>query len=139
MDWIENPKYSHDPIRSMENYFGDLDEQLRDYFADITIEEADRICKEAMVPGAPCNTIAGLVGDEQVEARQMILSVQDSEFGEILQIGKPAKFLKDNEKDNEITSAPRLGEHTEILLQELLKMSGDEIQDLKKDSVVETI
>ena len=37
----------------MKHYFGELDEQLRDYFRTITIEEADRICREAMVPGGP--------------------------------------------------------------------------------------
>jgi len=135
-DWIENPKYSHDPVRSMENYFGDLDQQLRDYFSGITIEEADRVCKEAMVPGGPCNTVNELLNDEQVKVRQMILPVEDPKIGETLQIGKPAKFLRDDENDNEIASAPSLGQHTEPILRQLLKLSDVEIEALRKASVV---
>ena len=60
--WAEDPRYAHDPARSMENYFGDLDQQLRDYFATITIEEADTMCREAMVSstssGTPINFAA---------------------------------------------------------------------------------
>ena len=135
-DWIENPKYSHDPVRSMENYFGDLDQQLRDYFSGITIEEADRVCKEAMVPGGPCNTVNELLNDEQVKVRQMILPVEDPKIGETLQIGKPAKFLRDDENDNDIASAPSLGQHTEPILRQLLKLSDVEMEALRKASVI---
>lgn len=135
-DWIEDPRYSHDPVRSMENYFGDLDQQLRDYFATITIEEADAICRAAMVPGGPCNTVNELVNDEQVKVREMILPVRDPRIGETLQIGKPAKFLRDNEHDNDIEPAPALGEHTVSLLEQVLNLSGTEIETLKKDAVI---
>lgn len=135
-DWIEDPRYSRDPVRSMEHYFGDLDLQLKDYFASITIEEADRICKEAMVPGAPCYTVNELAYDDQVRAREMILPLSDPRVGDTLQIGKPAKFLRDNESDNEIAPAPALGEHTESVLKELLSMPDSEIADLKKAAII---
>lgn len=135
-DWVENPKYRHDPVRSMENYFGDLDQQLRDYFASITIEEADRVCKEAMVPGGPCNTVNELVKDEQVKTRQMIIEVDNPEIGKTLQIGKPAKFLRDDEHDNEVAPAPRLGEHTEAVFQKLLHMTDKDISELKENGVI---
>ena len=135
-DWIEDPRYSHDPVRSMEHYFGDLDLQLKDYFASITIEEADRVCKEAMVPGAPCNTVNELVHDEQVKAREMILKLTDPKIGDSLQIGKPAKFLRDCESDNEIAAAPALGEHTEAVLKELLKLTDSETASMKKAAII---
>ncbi|NCB62612.1 MAG: CoA transferase [Clostridia bacterium] len=135
-DWIDDPRYSHDPVRSMEHYFGDLDQQLRDYFATITIEEADAICRAAMVPGGPCNTVNELVSDDQVKVREMILPLKDPKLGETLQIGKPAKFLRDSDGDNDIPPAPALGEHTETLLQELLQLSGEEITALRNASVI---
>lgn len=135
-DWAEDPRYSHDPVRSMEHYFGDLDLQLKDYFSSITIEEADRICKEAMVPGAPCNTVKELVGDEQVKVREMILPLHDPRVGDTLQIGKSAKFLRDNENDNALAPAPALGEHTAHILQELLKLPETEIESLKKAAII---
>ncbi|MCI9484270.1 MAG: CoA transferase [Clostridiaceae bacterium] len=129
--WAEDPRYAHDPARSMENYFGDLDQQLRDYFAEITIEEADRICREAMVPGGPCNTVRELAeGNEQVEAREMLLRV-----GGGLQLGMPAKFLRDNEHDNDVAPAAALGADTDGVLAQL-GFGGAEIDALRTGHVI---
>lgn len=134
-DWAEDPRYAHDPVRSMENYFGDLDQQLRDYFAGITIEEADAICREAMAPGGPCNTVKELVSDEQVKVRQMLIHVKDSKLGDTLQLGKPAKFLKEDDKDNEIAAASALGEDTVSMLEQL-NLSSEEIDALNADGII---
>lgn len=115
-DWGEGSVYAHDPDRSMKHYFGDLDQQLRDYFATITIEEADLICREAMVPGGPCNTVRELVTDEQVRTRHMLLEVVDPVLGKTTQLGKPAKFLRDDADDDSVTPAPALGAHTDEVL-----------------------
>lgn len=135
-DWVEDPRYRHDPVRSMENYFGDLDQQLKVYFASITIEEADRVCKEAMVPGGPCNTVNELAKDEQVKTREMIIEVDNPVVGKTMQIGLPAKFLCDNEHDNDISPAPVLGEHTESLLQTVLGMTDSDITKLKESGAI---
>lgn len=129
-DWGEGTVYAHDPDRSMKHYFGDLDQQLRDYFATITIEEADQICRAAMVPGGPCNTVKELVSDEQVEARQMLLRVDGA-----LQLGKPAKFLRDDENDNEIAPASPLGGDTLPVL-ERLGLPAEQIDALRAGSVI---
>lgn len=133
--WAEDPRYSHDPVRSMENYFGDLDQQLKEFFATITIEEADRICREAMVPGGPCNTVKELMEDEQVAAREMILAVRDARLGDTRQLGKPAKFLRDTEGDNEIASAPRLGADTLPVLQQM-QLTQEEIDALRSSGAI---
>lgn len=134
-EWAEDPRYAQDPARSMEHYFGDLDQQLRDFFAVITIEEADRICREAMAPGGPCNTVKELAEDEQTAVRRMLLHVADPQFGDTLQIGKPAKFLKEDAGDNEIAAAPALGAHTASVLK-ALRMTPAEINALKADGVI---
>ena len=133
--WGEGTVYAHDPDRSMKHYFGELDQQLRDYFLTITIEEADRICRAGMVPGGPCNTVKELMTDEHVAAREMLLQVDDPVLGQHTQLGKPAKFLRDNEHDNEITPAPALGAHTGETLA-ALGLSEAEQQALKDAGVV---
>lgn len=128
--WEEDPRYAHDPVRSMENYFGDLDNQLREYFAGITIEEADQICRDAMVPGGPCNTVRELAEDEQVKVREMLLRVDGG-----LQLGMPAKFLRDNAHDNEVEPAHALGADTASVLGGL-GMDAAEIDGLRVAHVI---
>lgn len=134
-DWAEDPRYAHDPARSMENYFGDLDGQLRDYFATITIGEADMICREAMVPGGPCNTVTELAHDEQVAERKMLIHIEDKKLGNTLQIGKAAKFSDGGEDDTVVACAPLLGEDTTRYLEEI-QMEAAEIDRLKAEGVI---
>jgi crotonobetainyl-CoA:carnitine CoA-transferase CaiB-like acyl-CoA transferase len=135
-EWAEDPRYSHDPVRSMENYFGDLDQQLKAYFAAITIEEADRICRQAMVPGGPCNTVKELMTDEQAAARGMIITLEDPRLGFMRQLGRAAKFLREGgEADPPITPAPALGAHTVQAL-ESIGLTSEEIASLGKAGVI---
>ncbi len=129
-DWAEDPRYAHDPARSMENYFGDLDQQLRDFFLEKTIEEADMICREAMVPGGPCNTWKELVADEQVADRQMIIKV-----GDTTQIGRAAKKKGEDISNETIRPASALGADTAAYLNELGMSDGD-INQLKAEGVI---
>lgn len=41
-DWAEDPKYAHDPARSMENYFGDLDQQLNEFLRQLLYKKLMR-------------------------------------------------------------------------------------------------
>ncbi len=135
-DWGEGTVYAHDPDRSMKHYFGELDGQLRDYFRSITIEEADRICQEAMVPGGPCNTVGELMGDAQVAARRMLLEAEDPVLGRHKQLGRPAKFLDGAQDDAEAPApAPALGQHTDQVLAGL-GVGEREIADLRRQGVV---
>ncbi|MDO5146618.1 MAG: CoA transferase [Eubacteriales bacterium] len=128
-DWAEDPRYAHDPARSMENYFGDLDQQLRDYFEKITIAEADMICRKAMVPGGPCNTWKELVKDEQVADRKMIIKV-----GDTVQIGRAAKVVGEKGGE-EIAPAPALGADTVSYLKEI-GIADREAEQLRQAGVI---
>ncbi len=129
-DWGEGTVYAHDPARSMEHYFGELDNQLKDFFATITVDEADRICQEAVVPGGPCNTVEELVIHEQVKVRNMCINING-----LTQVGVPAKFLNLDSKEDIITAAPEKGENTREILREL-SIEDDEIRKLKANEVI---
>ena len=84
-----------------------------------------------MVPGGPCNTVRELAeGNEQVEAREMLLRV-----GGGLQLGMPAKFLRDNEHDNDVAPAAALGADTDGVLAQL-GFGGAEIDALRTGHVI---
>lgn len=128
-DWGEGTVYAHDPVRSMDHYFGELDNQLRDFFASITLEEADQICQRAVVPGGPCNTVEELATHEQVKVRNMYVDVDG-----LTQVGVPAKFLG-VDCGNNIAPAPEVGENTEEILKEV-GISNDKISELKAEKVL---
>jgi crotonobetainyl-CoA:carnitine CoA-transferase CaiB-like acyl-CoA transferase len=74
------------------------------------------------------NTVAEALADEQVLAREMIVEVKHPELGTLREVGSPVKT------PGAITSpapAPKLGQHTDELLSELLGYDGARIARLR--------
>ena len=108
----------------------------RDYFATITIEEADMICREAMVPGGPCNTFKELANDPQVKDREMLIHVEDPKVGDTLQVGFAAKFIGGSDGESHMVApAPALGADTESYLKEL-GISGEKMEHMRSEGII---
>lgn len=69
------------------------------------------------VPCAPVNTVREALADEQVKARDMIIEVDHPLFGPIREVASPIKTAGAIAKP---APAPRLGQHTDELLREVL-------------------
>ena len=85
------------------------------------------------VPCAPVNDVRQALADEQVEAREMILDVNHPVFGRIREVASPIRTA------GAVTApdpAPRLGEHTESLLREVLSYSDATIAGLRARGVI---
>ncbi len=79
------------------------------------------------VPCGPVNSVLEALADEQVLAREMIVEVKHPAFGTLKQVGCPIKT------DGAITNpapGPRLGEHTEQILREVLEYPEERIATL---------
>ena len=100
---------------------------LKRRFAERTTEEwLARL--RGKVPCAPVNTIAEALEDEQVRAREMIIEVKHPEFGTLREVASPVKT------PGAITApapAPRLGQHTEEILRDLLHYPAARIAELR--------
>jgi crotonobetainyl-CoA:carnitine CoA-transferase CaiB-like acyl-CoA transferase len=88
----------------------------------------------ARIPCAPVNDIAQAVQDEHVIARKMIVDVPHSQGGSVKMPGNPIKLSETHE--DVYTSPPRLGEHTESVLRELLGKSDAEIGRLAGGGII---
>ena len=80
------------------------------------------------MPCAPVNTMAEALADPQVRAREMIVEVKHPERGTLREVASPVKT------PGAITApaaAPRLGQHTEELLRELLGYDASRIASLR--------
>ncbi len=90
--------------------------------------------RAARIPCAPVNDIPRAVADPHVLARQMIVDVPHTQGGSVRMPGNPIKLSETHE--DVFTSPPRLGEHTDWALRELLGRSDDEIARLREGGVV---
>jgi glutaryl-CoA transferase len=88
------------------------------------------------VPAGPVNDIAQVFADPQVQARGMRIEMDREGVagGSVPMIGNPIKFSRSPVEYRD--PPPRLGEHTDAVLADLLGLSPEEIEDLRKRGVV---
>ncbi len=82
------------------------------------------------IPSAPVNSVAEALADPQVVHRQMVREVAHTLGGEIRVLGNPIKFSRSAE--NEFSSPPTLGQHTESVLREVAGYTPEQIETLRQ-------
>ena len=129
MDWVQDPELISDPSLAEEKN----QHKRRDFIMDRLDKWAKRFTKAELVeeaqrrhfPASPVSTPLDLVDDPQLIARGFLKEIDHPEFGRIrFPQGAIATVL-----GNQLSPAPRLGEHnTEILTQ--LGYTADDRQTL---------
>ncbi|MFQ5830200.1 MAG: CaiB/BaiF CoA transferase family protein [Candidatus Methylomirabilia bacterium] len=125
-----DPRFATFPDRLRNK--ADLLPVLQARFKERTTEEwLTRL--RGKVPCAPVNSVREALSDEQVLARDMIIEVKHPGFGPIREVACPIKT------EGAITSpapAPRLGEHTDQILEETLGYPADRIARLRQSGAL---
>ena len=108
---------------------------LEAWAADKTKLEAARALCEAGITAGPSNLAEDIAGDPHVEAREMLLEVPRPD-GEppYLTVGNPVKMSRLQEGPHE--SFPRLGEHTDAVLEAELGLDAQERAGLRERGVI---
>jgi CoA:oxalate CoA-transferase len=89
---------------------------------------------EIGVPCGPINAMDKVVTHPQVQAREMITRITHQITGEVEVPGVPIKL---SETPGSVDApAPSLGEHTADVLTGVLKMSPDEVEELRQDGII---
>jgi crotonobetainyl-CoA:carnitine CoA-transferase CaiB-like acyl-CoA transferase len=105
---------------------------LQARFATRTTEEwLERL--RGRVPCAPVNDVRQALADPQVTARDMIVEVEHPDFGPLKEVRSPVRT------EGEIrhpARAPKLGEHTDQILREILSYSDSTIARLRDTGVI---
>jgi crotonobetainyl-CoA:carnitine CoA-transferase CaiB-like acyl-CoA transferase len=131
-EWMEDPRFAtfDDRIQNRDEF----DAQLEELFSKRPAAEwLDRL-QEAGVPCTPVNDVEDVVNDPHVEARNMVEEVEHPDGDELKLPGIPVNF---SEVDADIRLAPpKLGEHTDEILTDLLGYSDGELESLRDDDVV---
>ncbi len=107
---------------------------LESIFRTRTVAEWLERLRAADVPAAPVNHFDKAFAEPPVSEREMIVEYDHPEVGKVRMPGNPIKM-----SDMAVTisnPAPRLGEHTDLVLSQVLSMSVDEIQALRQKGAI---
>jgi crotonobetainyl-CoA:carnitine CoA-transferase CaiB-like acyl-CoA transferase len=139
--FVERPDWLTDPrLATRTDWNTRFEELLRPaieaWAAPLGKQEAARRLAEAGIAAAPCNDAAEVISDPHVAARRMLVEVPRTDGGAepVLVGGTPLKMSKVAEKPE--GWYPGIGEHTDALLRELLKLGDAELRALREAKVI---
>ncbi|HEU4439786.1 MAG TPA: CoA transferase [Methylomirabilota bacterium] len=106
--------------------------RLRERFATRTTAEwLERL--RGRVPCAPVNDVRQALADPQVLAADMIVDVEHPEFGTLREVRSPVRTSGEIRRPRR---APRLGEHTDEILREILSYGDATIARLRDGGII---
>jgi formyl-CoA transferase len=107
---------------------------LEELFCQHEIAHWLSILEAVGVPCGPINTIDQVLNDPQVRAREMVVQVDHPGAGPIKMVASPLKIP--TAKVEVRLPPPRLGEHTEEILQHQMGLEYQAIQTLRAEQVI---
>lgn len=129
--WDEDEKYCSNLVRGY-HYFGDLREKIEDLFSNYTMQEIAKICDDNLIPGTMCSTTREALEEPQLYARNMIVTMEGTELGDLKMPGKPVKFV--GESEEALKPAPKLGADNAEIFGQI--MDAAEMENLKAKGVI---
>jgi crotonobetainyl-CoA:carnitine CoA-transferase CaiB-like acyl-CoA transferase len=113
---------------------GWLGEIINGWFREQTKASASEKLLAAGLPVGPVQTAQEVFDDAHVATRRLMIDVPDPVLGKVKLVGPVAKMSSDPEPI--AGAAPRLGEHNEEILGEILGYTKEDVARLKADGVI---
>lgn len=128
---IEDPELKSGPARAGKiDYLMPI---ITGWMADKTKNE---VCDLLMAEGLPCGPVqdsADIFRCEHIKTRELLVKVPDPVAGEVTLVGSPLKMM---EAEATYGPAPRLGEHTAAVLNQLLGYNDEELMNLRQKNII---
>lgn len=128
----DDPKFRDDESRAQNAE--EIVTILDSAFATKTMADWRAIFSSEDILFAPVQTIPDLVKDPQIIANDYIIPWEHPELGPINFVGFPVHYSETPAKLR--VCAPKLGQHTEEVLRDLMNFTADQITGLKEREVV---
>jgi crotonobetainyl-CoA:carnitine CoA-transferase CaiB-like acyl-CoA transferase len=109
-------------------------ENVGEWVSQRPVEAVVELLAKTGVPVAPVLDLDQVKANEHAAAREMFVNVDHPTLGEVTLPGFPIKFSET--KGDITTPAPLLGQHNEEVYSELLGLSKEKIDELRKGGVV---
>ncbi|MFC2055950.1 CaiB/BaiF CoA transferase family protein [Chloroflexota bacterium] len=132
VDLIDDARYQTGGSRT--DHYNELEPILSEVMKTKTTDEWFKELSEVGIPCGPINTIDQVANHPQVLAREMIVEVPHPRIGKVKLINTPVKLSRTPANVEKVS--PDLGQDTQQLLAELLDMSEDEIENLRKSGAI---
>ena len=133
LDLVDHEAYkdNYDRVKAHE----EVKRIVEEWTGKKSVKEIVDFLLSKQIPCAPLYTVKDVVEDQHIAvARRMIREVEHPVAGKMKVIGSPVNL---SETPAEINSAaPLLGEHTELILKDILNLSETQIAALKKESAI---
>lgn len=132
LDLLEDPRFA-DQASVQENVQA-ATALVKAWLAGLDTAEAERRLREQHVVVGVVKTLPEAVRQPQVEARGLLETVDDPVFGRVEVVNSPIRYT--NGEARVRGPAPRLGEHNEAVLRELLGYPDERIEALRSAGVL---
>ena len=131
-DLAEDGRFQTNTLRT-ENHAA-LESILTEIVKTKTTDQWVHDMEENGFVGGPINTIDRLVRDPQIVTRGMVAEAEHKRLGRLKVVGSPLNLSRTPVEIH--TASPDLGEHTEEVMKQVLKLSKREIASLRKKKVI---
>jgi formyl-CoA transferase len=95
--------------------------------------EVMEICNKVDIPVGPILSMKEIAEEPSLRKTGTVVEVDHPTRGKYLSVGNPIKL---SDSISEVTRSPLLGEHTDEILKDVLKLSGKEITEIKNSGAL---
>jgi len=128
----DDPNFTTNALRVQNR--AELVPRLEAIFRGRSVDDWITVLRAADVPAAPVNNLDRAFAEPPVAEREMIVEYEHPDVGRVRLPGNPIKMS--GVKGTISRPAPRLGEHTDSVLSELLSLSCDRIAALHASGAI---
>jgi formyl-CoA transferase len=128
---VDHPDYATPEARlpHLDECFRVIEEWTQKH----TKYEAMKILNEGNIPCGPVLDMRELMEDESLAARGIVVEVKHPERGTFKTVGCPLKL---SDSPVEVQTSPRLGEHTEEILKELVGYGDKDVEEARAEGAI---
>ena len=131
-DLTGDPRFKTNRLRT--EHVKELIPIISEEISKKTTKEWSGLFAEADLPYSPVNSIKDICADPHISYRNMLVEIDQPEVGRMTISGSPIRL---SETPGEVYApAPLLGQHTEEILKNVLSYSEGDIDDLKREGII---
>ncbi|MBW1708838.1 MAG: CoA transferase [Deltaproteobacteria bacterium] len=133
-EWLVDPRFEGAPFLILPPINLELIEMFSEIFSTRTRDEWIEFLRAEDIPCAPALPIENYFDDPQVLANEMVVEIEEPGLGSVREMGVSINFSRT--PGGVKGRSPKIGEHNEEVLTELLDCSAQEITGLKKREII---